>query len=411
MRVAGLFAGIGGIERPFHERGHETVLLADSWRPSQQVLAHRFPGVPIVGDVRKIDTLPDVDVVNAGFPCTDLSQAGRTAGIHGEQSGVVREVFRLLDRSPATWLVLENVRNMLWLDKGAAMRFLVEELERLGFRWAYRLVDSRFGGVPQRRHRVLFVASRTEDPRRVLFADDEGEPDDSYYREGAVGFYWTEGLGGIGWAPDAVPPLKGGSSVGIPSPPGIWVPSNPEGRRIVVPTVEEAEQLQGFPPGWTSAAATGTKNGPRWKLVGNAVTTAVADWLVGRLERPADWDTTLSRRVELQRWPTAAWGNAGEVHSVHVSTWPERRPYTHLADVVDLRGATPLSRRAIAGFLERASRSRLRFDEDFLLDAKQHAQWFERESPPLAAVATGLKAQSGSGSGSVSATGSSSRRR
>jgi DNA (cytosine-5)-methyltransferase 1 len=205
MRVAGLFAGIGGLELPFHRRGHTTELLCDAWDASRKVLGRRFPDVPLHSDVRSIDRLPDVDVVTAGFPCTDLSQAGRTAGIHGKQSGVVAEVFRLLERSDATWLILENVRNMLWLDSGEAMRYLTRELERLSFDWAYRLVDSRFSGTPHRRHRVLLVASRTEDPRRVLFADDAGEPDD-LYRDDAFGFYWTEGLGGLRRAPHCLPP-------------------------------------------------------------------------------------------------------------------------------------------------------------------------------------------------------------
>ena len=69
-------------------------------------------------------------------------------------------------------LLLENVRNMLVLDGGEAMRYLVAELEELGYRWAYRLVDSRFTGVPQRRQRVIFVAAREIDPRAVLFGDD-----------------------------------------------------------------------------------------------------------------------------------------------------------------------------------------------------------------------------------------------
>ncbi len=387
MRVAGLFAGIGGLEKPFYDRGHETVVLADSWEPARRILTDRFPGVPVVGDVRDLEELPGVDVVNAGFPCTDLSQAGRMAGIHGEHSGAVREVFRLLERSSATWLVLENVRNMLWLDGGAAMAFLTAELESRGFRWAYRLVDSRFGGVPQRRHRVLLVASRTEDPRAVLFADDAGEPETGWYREGAVGFYWTEGISGIGWAPDAVPPLKGGSGVGIASPPGIWVRDNPVGRQLVVPSIEEAERLQGFPPGWTESVARSTKNGPRWKLVGNAVSTVVADWLVARLESPGVWleDAQTERRDP--RWPNSAWGGDGAVVAMQVSTWPQRRPYTHLTDLVDVTEAEPLSTRATAGFLTRAARGRLRLDEDFILAAKRHV--LAREDYPRLAGTAG----------------------
>ena len=168
--VAGLFAGIGGIERGLEAAGGRAELLCENWEPATAVLAERFPEVPLVGDVRDLRSLPPVDVVAAGFPCTDLSQAGRTKGIQGDASGLVGEVFRLLRRRDVPILVLENVRNMLVLDRGEAMRYLVAELEDLGYRWAYRLVDSRFTGVPQRRQRVIFVASKEIDPRGVLFA-------------------------------------------------------------------------------------------------------------------------------------------------------------------------------------------------------------------------------------------------
>lgn len=289
MKIVGLFSGIGGLELPFQRRGAHTELLCDVWEASRQVLQHRFPDVPIAEDVATLASLPsDIDVVTAGFPCTDLSQAGRTAGIGGNESGLVAHVFRLLQSRNIEWLILENVRNMLVLDKGKAMHYLTHQLEGLGFRWAYRVVDSRFSGVPQRRHRVLLVASRHHDPRRVLFADDAGEPDEATRRGDAFGFYWTEGLTGVGWARDAIPPVKGGSKVGIPSPPAIWIPDAAPGRRIVTCSIEDTEALQGFERGWTAPAQTGARNGPRWKLVGNAVTVGVADWLVGRIYEPGD---------------------------------------------------------------------------------------------------------------------------
>ena len=383
MRIVGTFSGIGGLELPFHEAGHETVLLCDWWAPSQAVLRDRFPGVDIVDDVAELARigLPSgTDALTAGFPCTDLSQAGRTAGITGEQSGQVRHVFELLrDHPQVSYLVLENVRNMLVLDKGAAMAYLVDELEALGFRWAYRLVDSRFSGVPQRRHRVIFVASRGEgvDPRQVLFAEDAGEPDHEtgdHLRTDAFGFYWTEGLRGLGWAVDAVPPLKGGSSVGIPSPPGIWMPEAGEGRRLVSPTVEHAEALQGFDRGWTKAADTGGRNNPRWKLVGNAVTVDVGRWLVGRLDRPGDPVVETEGTLVGDRWPNAAWGdkNHGR-YAVECSTWPIRAPYRHLTDICDPDEATPLTARASKGFLSRLRRGSLNREPAFEADVVAHA--------------------------------------
>ena len=233
MTAVGLFAGIGGIEEGLRRSGAaEAELLVENWDAAQDVLRARFPDAKLEGDIRDDAlSLPKVDLLAAGFPCTDLSQAGRTAGITGKASGLVSRIFDLLESADPTWLVIENVRNMLVLDKGNAMRYLVDELEEKNYRWAYRLVDSRSMGVAQRRQRVIMLASRTENPAHVLLADDAGEPATDYYLDDACGFYWTEGLTGLGWAQDAVPTLKGGSAVGIPSPPAIWVRTAEPGRR------------------------------------------------------------------------------------------------------------------------------------------------------------------------------------
>lgn len=383
MKVAGLFSGIGGLELPFQARGAHTALLCDSWDASRSVLAARFPEVPLIEDVRTLDALPrGIDVVTAGFPCTDLSQAGRTAGIKGEASGLVAHVFRLLRHHDVEWLVLENVRNMLVLDRGRAMSYLVSELEQLGFRWAYRLVDSRFTGVPQRRHRVILVASRHHDPRRVLFADEAEEPDASAFREDAFGFYWTEGLTGLGWAQDAVPPMKGGSTVGIPSPPAIWIPSAPTGSKLVTPGIEDAEALQGFERGWTAPAMTNRKNGPRWKLVGNAVTVGVARWLVDRLHSPGSVVVQDREVRSLDRWPDAAYGEGGRIRVFEARAWPLRQDYRHLLDLLAPCESAPLSHRAASGFLERASRSRLKFIPAFLADLKEHVVFMRSDGSP-----------------------------
>src|SRR5215468_453878 len=117
LRVAGLFAGVGGIELGLHRAGHTSELLCEIDEGARAVLAARFPGVDLHGDVRELRDLPPIDLVAAGFPCQDLSQAGRTAGISGANSGLVGEVFRLLDgmKGGPRWLLLENVPNMLKL--------------------------------------------------------------------------------------------------------------------------------------------------------------------------------------------------------------------------------------------------------------------------------------------------------
>lgn len=372
MKIAGLFAGIGGIEAGFQRalgNDVETVLLCEWWGPAKQVLTERFPEIPLHPDVRDLRDLPsDLDVVAAGFPCTDLSQAGRTAGIKGEQSGLVKHVFDVLKARVAQGaqlpsLLVENVPNMLSLDRGEAMKYLIREIESLGYKWAYRVVDTRASGLPHRRRRVILFASTIIDPARVLFADESSAPDDSSYRDDAFGFYWTEGRGGLGWAKDAVPTLKGGSTLGIPSPPAIWVPGAKDPQRMfVTPTVSDAEAMQGFARGWTDmdfGMSPARTIGTRWKLVGNAVSTGISEWVASRIANPgsravdeAPWDSS-------RPWPTAASGYKGAWKKVLASEYPMNARYSHLMETVDFQTANPLSARALAGFRSRLNRGNL----------------------------------------------------
>jgi DNA (cytosine-5)-methyltransferase 1 len=367
LRIAGLFAGIGGIELGFHRAlgaAAKTDLLCEWWDPAKAVLEYRFPDVELHPDVRDLRELPaGIDVLAAGFPCTDLSQAGRTAGIGGAQSGLVGHVFDALRIAQASggslpWLLVENVPNMLALDKGKAMAYLVGEMESLGYRWAYRVVDSRFTGLPQRRRRVILLASTTEDPRTVLFREDAGVRPDSDYGEAAFGFYSTEGRGGLGWAQDATPTIKGGSTIGIASPPAIWVRDAALERRFVTPTIEDAEALQGFPRGWTQTPSE-QKRGVRWKMVGNAVTTRVAEWVAGSLGESGQPAATWSEWEPKGAWPGAAWGESGKIFKVDVSEFPRLAAYESLTELVDLDSAPRLSHRAANGFWSRLSSGNL----------------------------------------------------
>src|SRR5882757_4713759 len=144
MTAAGLFAGIGGIELGLSRSGFHTEMICEIDPCAAAILSQRF-NIKVDPDVRKLRALPSVDVLAAGFPCQDLSQAGRTAGIAGDQSRLVGEIFKRLGGRTwgPRWLLLENVPFMLQLQQGKAMRYLVDELERLGFTWAYRVVDAR----------------------------------------------------------------------------------------------------------------------------------------------------------------------------------------------------------------------------------------------------------------------------
>ncbi len=127
MRTAGLFAGIGGFELGLARAGHEAELLCDILPAAKAVLVARFPGVEYRDDITRLRSLPaSIDLVCAGFPCQDLSQAGRTAGLDGERSGLIGEVFRLLSRRRVPTVLIENVPFMLQLNGGNAMRAIVD---------------------------------------------------------------------------------------------------------------------------------------------------------------------------------------------------------------------------------------------------------------------------------------------
>jgi DNA (cytosine-5)-methyltransferase 1 len=372
LTVVGLFAGIGGLERGLELAGHEISTVCEIAPCGRKVLGRQFPKALLEPDIRILERLPRCDLVVAGFPCQDLSQAGTMTGIRGKQSSLVKELFRLVasaKRRPR-WLVLENVPFMLRLNRGRAMMYLTTELSSLGYAWAYRTVDSRSFGLPQRRKRVILVASRREDPRAVLFADSYGsEP--RILSPTAFGFYWTEGNKGLGWATDAVPTLKGGSSFGIPSPPAIWIRETSE---IVTLDLRDAERLQGLPADWTAAAdeIAGARKGTRWRLVGNAVSVPVAEWVGRRLVLPGTPQGASDIPVDRARgWPGAAWGADGKAFRAEVSEWPLGVDMPRLLDFLRFP-VRKLSARATSGFLCRARASRLRFVDGFLDDVARH---------------------------------------
>jgi DNA (cytosine-5)-methyltransferase 1 len=368
--VAGLFAGIGGFELGLDHAGCRIAMLCENGLAARAVLEHRFPRVPLAGDIRNLKSLPkDVNVVTAGFPCQDLSSVGAKEGIEGARSSLVGEVFRLLVGSEIEWVVIENVPFMLQLNKGGAMRSITLALEKLGYSWAYRILDSAWFGLPQRRNRVYLVASRNNDPRGVLLDDDFSFPETRKATlEVPLGFYWTEGAYAVGLAVDAIPPLKNGSTIGIPSPPAILLPSG----EIVLPDVRDAERLQGFEAHWTEPAESVARRSIRWSLVGNAVTVDVVKWLGQRISNLQRY----RERSEVPlppgaKWPRAAWGREGKRFAVVLSGAPVKPRMSRLSRFLRF-APTPLSAKAASGFLARARAGGLHFPDGFLDAIETH---------------------------------------
>jgi len=164
-----LFTGVGGFDLGCDSAGWECGFQVEWDKKAASVLEHHWPSVPKWSDVSDVNgaDLPAVDVITFGFPCQDLSVAGKRAGLDGMRSGLFFEATRIIrEMREATSgkypriVIAENVRGLLNADRGAAMGRCLDELALIGavgIEW--RVLDAQFFGVPQRRRRVFIVAS------------------------------------------------------------------------------------------------------------------------------------------------------------------------------------------------------------------------------------------------------------
>lgn len=161
-----LFAGVGGFDLGMEQAGHECVAQVEWDKNAAGVLKHRWPNVPLFCDVSKVsaDDLPDADFITYGFPCQDLSVAGKREGLDGKRSGLFYEATRLIRELRTRgcglrFAVAENVGGLFSADDGVALARCIRELLDSGAcETGWRLVDSQYFGVAQRRKRVFIVS-------------------------------------------------------------------------------------------------------------------------------------------------------------------------------------------------------------------------------------------------------------
>ena len=178
MDVTSLFTGVGGLDLGLERAGMRTVAQVEIDPYARQVLEKHWPDVPRWEDVRDVGaaTLPDADVLVGGFPCQDVSVAGARAGLDGDRSGLWFEFARVIRETAPRWVLIENVPGLLSSNGGRDLGTVLGFLGEHGFRWAYRVLDSQWFGVAQRRRRVFIVASRTAgSPVEVLFEPESSE--------------------------------------------------------------------------------------------------------------------------------------------------------------------------------------------------------------------------------------------
>ena len=155
-----LFAGIGGLSRPFLELGGECVFASEWDKFAQETYEANYGHKP-AGDITQIDPelIPDFDLLLAGFPCQPFSHAGLRKGFDDMRGTLFFNIAEILRTKRPKAAVLENVKGLLSHDKGNTFRRIVEVLEKdLGYTVHHKILNARDFGLPQNRERVYIVA-------------------------------------------------------------------------------------------------------------------------------------------------------------------------------------------------------------------------------------------------------------
>jgi len=328
LRALSLFSGIGGFDLAAQRCGIEVITHSEIDQQACKLLAARFPDARQLGDISQVSEevlrgLGPIDLVFGGWPCQDLSVAGRRAGLAGARSGLWSEVVRVLATTRPRWFVGENVPGLLSSNAGRDMATVVTDLAELGFLGAYRVLDARYFGVAQRRRRVLIVGclGDSASAAKVLLEPEGGEwhPAASSAARAAVAGTLGGGSGERGtddpdrvtFVPEVADPLRsaaGGAShnkangtdratmVVTHTLRGEGMDAGEDGNmsgkqyegvmaqsavRRLLPV--ECERLQGFPDGWTEGFADST----RYRMLGNAICVNVAEWVLRRVATSA----------------------------------------------------------------------------------------------------------------------------
>lgn len=315
--VGSLFSGVEGFGLGFEQAGFEVLWQVEKEPFCLAVLKTHFPSAERFTDVRDVGkhNLRAVDVVTGGFPCQDLSVAGKRAGLAGARSGLFWELTRILGELRPPWIVIENVPGLFSSNDGEDFATVIRELGNIGYGVAWRVLDSQYFGVAQRRRRVFIVGSFGKPcPAEVLFKSEGGEGDfaESGKKRPELAFEIAASLRGVGGGPRgfnldaeqglAVTCLESGQAnasighgivpnltclheapiVNIASLSGLGSggpdDNDAQAHRIIQCAPADPNGVRDFaslPEGMDSA---------RYRALGNAVTASVAQWIATRIK-------------------------------------------------------------------------------------------------------------------------------
>lgn len=191
MRHGSLFSGIGGFDLAAERVGWTNVFHCEFEVYKRKKLEQNFTGVISYGDIRETDFTKHrgaIDVLTGGFPCQDASNAKQDGkgqqGLQGERTGLFFEMCRAIEEIKPTYIVAENVSNLLRVNRGKDFGQILAELARMGYNAEWRICHASEVGSPQKRTRLYIIAY----PNRIRL--QKGETFFSYVSTTLTPFTW-----------------------------------------------------------------------------------------------------------------------------------------------------------------------------------------------------------------------------
>jgi DNA (cytosine-5)-methyltransferase 1 len=296
MRFGSVCSGIEAASVAWEPLGWKAAWLSEIEPFANAVLAHRYPSTPNLGDVTKLKEREEyreskIDVLVGGTPCQSFSVNGFRKGLRDPRGKLALAYCEIAQEKRPRWVVWENVPGVLSSNKGRDFGAFLGALGECGYRLAYRVLDARYYGVPQRRRRVFVVGHRGDYRAHHVLFDSEGGPWDAPPRQKE---------------PET-------NSIAVKVPENLHVESNGDetaadcllasgtGRNISAETVLidemlgvrrlmplEWERLQGFPDDYTLVpyrvpCAELCPDTPRYKALGNSIAVPVLRWIGERI--------------------------------------------------------------------------------------------------------------------------------
>lgn len=171
MRVISLFSGCGGLDLGVMQAGHEIVWANDVDSDCVETYKKNIGNHIVLEDIRRVDvnSIPDADIVIGGFPCQGFSMANMLRTADDERNKLYKQFYRFIKSKNPKYFIAENVRGILSLDNGNAIKKIVRDFSAAGYRVKYRSFNMADFGVPQTRIRVIIAGTRKDLPDKEDF--------------------------------------------------------------------------------------------------------------------------------------------------------------------------------------------------------------------------------------------------